>query len=165
MFIYIKKIQYQFLLIIPLFFEGCLHDFNKNGTYPLQLDVQTILENGKLKFKLKESHIELKNYYLNNIRITTSNNFCDEKYKKGLIIWKYQTKLPQEKISVLSPISYNGKALKKNTLYTIDISINKIQNSKIGRDGKGGGVFVITDKEDVLFGYSYDDINKLCKEY
>lgn len=142
-----------------------MHSFDENGTYPLQLDVKTGLEDGKLKFKVKESHLELKNYYLRDIFISTSNSPCDEPYKKGLTIWQYQAKLPQEKISVISQIPYNGKILKKNILYMVDVSINKVENSKVGRDGRGVGVFVITDNKEILFGYDYDSINKLCKEY
>jgi hypothetical protein len=166
-----KKLYYLlFLIIITLLFEGCLiHGFDKNGTFPLQLNVETVLENKKVKFKIKESHIELKNYYLNNIRITTSNNYCDERYKKGLILWQYQTDLPQEKISVLSKIAYGDKGesqiLRKNTLYMVDVSINKIEGLKIGRYGKGGGVFILTDRGKILSGYNYDDVNKLCRKY
>jgi len=168
MIISFKKSKYIFIVIISLFFEGCLmHSFNENGDFPLQLDVKTVMENKKVAFEVKEPHIELKNYYLKSININTSNMICDEEHKKGLVIWSYKPNLPQEKISVLSKILYKGKksTLKKNTLYTVIIGIQKVKENKFGRDGMGIGVFVLKDNGDVLYGNNYDDINRLCKEY
>jgi len=144
-----------------------MHSFDENGDFPLQLRVKTVIENKKVMFEVKEPHIELKDYYLKNININTSNTICDEKYKKGLVIWSYKPNFPQEKISVLSKISYNGKksTLKKNILYTVTIGIQKVKNNKLGRDGLGVGVFVLKDNGDVLYGNNYTDINKLCREY
>jgi len=162
------KSKYIFIVIISLFFEGCLmHSFNEKGDFPLQLDVKTVIKDKRVMFEVKEPHIELRDYYLKNININTSNMICDEEYKKGLIIWNYKPNLPQEKISVLSKISYKGKksALKKNTLYTVTIEIQKVKDNKLGRGGVGEGVFVLKNNGDVLYGYNYDDINKLCREY
>jgi len=164
----LKKSKYIFIAIISLFLEGCLmHSFDENGDFPLQLDVKTVMENKRVTFEVKESHIELKDYYLKNININTSNIICDEKYKKGLVIWSYKPNLPQEKISVLSKISYKGEksTLKKNTLYTVTIEIQKVKDNKIGRGGVGRGIFVLKDNGDILYGYNYGDINKLCREY
>lgn len=162
------KSKYIFIVIISLFFEGCLmHSFDKNEDFPLQLDVKTVIKDKRVMFEVKEAHIELKDYYLKSINVNTSNSVCDEKYKKGLIIWSYKPTLSQEKISVLSQISYKGKksTLKKNTLYTVSIEIQKVKDNKLGRGGRGDGVFVLKDNGELLYGYNYDDVNKLCREY
>ncbi len=164
--VYISIIS--FLGILSLSLKGCIMPyFDKDGTYPLHLIIETVLENRNIKFKIKERHISLENYYLANINVNTSNSSCNEKYKKGLTIWNYKPNLPQEKISVLSKIPYNGEKsiLKKNTLYTVTVQIQKIQDSKYGRIGIGAGVFVLKDNGNVLYGNNYADINKLCKEY
>ena len=164
----LKKSKYVFVAIISLFFEGCLmHSFDKNGDFPLQLDFKTVIEDKRVMFEVKEPHIELKDYYLKSINVNTSNSACAEEYKKGLTIWNYKPNLPQEKISVLSKIPYNGEksTLKKNTLYTVRIGIQKVKDNKLGRAGVGEGVFVLKDNGNVLYGNNYADINKLCKEY
>jgi len=168
MIVFFAKSKYIFIAIISLFFEGCLmHRFDENGDFPLQLEVKTVIKDKRVMFEVKEPHIELKDYYLKNINVNTSNSICDEKYKKGLIIWNYKPNLPQEKISVLSKISYKGKksTLKKNTLYTVTIEIQKIKDNKLGRGGVGEGVFVLKNNGDLLYGHHYADVNKLCKEY
>jgi len=157
--------------MISLFLEGCfMHSFDKNGTYPLQLDIKTVLEDKRVMFKITEPHIELKDYYLKNINVNTSNSPCDDgKDEKGLVIWSYKPNLPHERISVLSKIIYNDKGekatLKKNTLYTVRIQIQKVKDNKLGRGGIGEGVFVLKNNGDILYGYNYDDVNKLCREY
>ena len=162
------KSKYVFIAIISLFFEGCLmHSFDENGDFPLQLDFKTVIEDKRVMFEVKEPHIELRDYYLEKINVNTSNSACAEEYKKGLTIWNYKPNLPQEKISVLSKISYNGKKsiLKKNTLYTVTIEIQKVKDNKLVRGGIGGGVFVLKDNGNVLYGNNYANINKLCREY
>ena len=147
-----------------------MHSFDKNGTYPLQLDIKTVLEDKRVMFKITERHIELKDYYLKNINVNTSNSPCDDgKDEKGSVIWSYKPNLAHERISVLSKIIYNDKGekatLKKNTLYTVRIEIQKVKDNKLGRGGIGEGVFVLKNNGDILYGYNYDDINKLCREY
>ena len=157
-----------------------MHSFDKDGIAPLTLDVEPIVINNRIEFKISESHLSLEKYYLEDINIITPNELCEsgvafpDRTKgafsvDGLIVWEYQPQLPEEKIGVITNIIYGfkgkSKKLQKNTLYVLQVRIKKIDGQKYQRIGYDITYFYINSKGDVVVNETSKGANRMCKKF
>jgi hypothetical protein len=147
-----------------------MHGFDENGNFPLSLDINIFAKNNDVKFRVLERHIHLKDYYVTSILVDTSNVRCGKGINSNIeVAWKYRLKSTQDKISATSDISYGisgeSKPLKNNTLYTVNIEIQKIKDGKYERQGFGTALFVKKSSGEIILGRLQKDIDKLCQEY
>lgn len=163
-----KYINYfrLFWLVIFVSLSGCMHYYNSDSTYPLQLKIITKYnQNKKIIFSIRHKHSSLDRYMLKGIRIEKTSELCDSPaFRKPSTIWRFYPKT-EKSVGSNPSIIYRGdlRNLNINTLYTSKVVLVKKDKKRLAH---GNGVFVLLSSGRILSAsQNFEKIQELCRKY